>query len=189
MCIRDRARAASWARCWRKMVFKDLPGYPMWEQQLHDVLAPHFGALQSIFVHYCGAGIIGAESIASATRVGLMEVLQLAKDTGLCTRYLNEDDVSRQFTIANHQSALDKSGSSERHHRPAGGAQSASPRKAGKPKWYDPIAEAIAARQKRDTPPQDLQLNLFEFINFLVRVAFWRCNPCLLYTSPSPRDS
>ena len=51
----EEARKANWEKCWKLMVFKDLHGYPMWESQLHDVLEPHFAALKSIFVHYCGA--------------------------------------------------------------------------------------------------------------------------------------
>ena len=42
---------------------------------------------------------------------------------------------------------------------------------------WDPIREAIEKRLKNEAPPQDQQLNLFEFVNFLVRVAFWRANP------------
>ena len=118
----------------------------------------------------------GSESIASATKLGLMETLTLARDTALCTRHLNEDELSRHFAIANQQSFLANSGSSERHHRPAGGAQSAA-LKSGVHKWYDPIADAIRARTEREAPARDMQLNLFEFINFLVRVAFARCNP------------
>ena len=35
------AQAKNWARCWAAMVFKDLVGYPLWEQQLHDILQVH----------------------------------------------------------------------------------------------------------------------------------------------------
>ena len=169
----EQARASNWERCWKHMIFKDLTGWPMWEAQLHDALEPHFADLQSIFVHYCGSSIQGSESISSATKIGIMEMLTFARDTALCTRYITEDELSRHFAVANAQSQIASSGSAERHHRQAGGSSSAR----NKPKYYDPIAEAIAKREKRDAPPQDMQLNLFEFINFLVRVAFWRCNP------------
>ena len=34
----EAARERNWQRCWKSMVFKDLVGYPLWEQQLHGVL-------------------------------------------------------------------------------------------------------------------------------------------------------
>ena len=112
----------------------------------------------------------GTESIGNASKLGLMEMLTLVKDTSMCTRRFTEDEVTRQFSAANAQGAIAASGSSERHHRPNTGTPK-------KPKLYDPIADAIAARLKRETPPQDQQLNLFEFVNFLVRCGFWRANP------------
>jgi hypothetical protein len=98
-----------------------------------------------------------------------MELLTLAKDTQLCNKQFNEDELTRQFAAANAQTALAESGSAERHATVAGVKKKQLP--------WDPIREAIEKRLKRDTPPQDQQLNLFEFVNFLVRVAFWRANP------------
>ena len=165
----EAARAGAWTACWKKMVFKDLVGYPLWETQLHDVLQPVFPDLQSIFVHYCGSSIQGTMTISSATKLGVMELLTLAKDTQLCNKQFNEDELTRQFATANAQTALAESGSAERHATVAGVKKKQLP--------WDPIREAIEKRLKRDTPPQDQQLNLFEFVNFLVRVAFWRANP------------
>ena len=65
----------NWLICWKNMTFKDLYGYPLWETQLHDVLQNAFPELQSIFLHYCGSSIAGAESIGNATKLGLMEML------------------------------------------------------------------------------------------------------------------
>ena len=62
------AQLKNWLICWKNMTFKDLYGYPLWETQLHDVLEAAFPELQSIFLHYCGASVAGAESIGSATR-------------------------------------------------------------------------------------------------------------------------
>jgi glycine betaine/proline transport system substrate-binding protein len=102
------------------MVFKDMVGYPLWEQQLHDVLQPVFPDLQSIFVHYCGSSIQGTMTISSATKLGVMELLTLAKDTQLCNKQFNEDELTRQFSAANAQTALAESGSAERHATVAG---------------------------------------------------------------------
>ena len=92
-----------------------------------------------------------------------------SQDTCLCTRSFNEAEVTRHFAAANAQQALADSGSADRHARVAGVKKRKLP--------WDPIKEAIANRLKRETPPADAQLNLFEFVNFLVRVAFWRANP------------
>ena len=54
-------------------------GYPLWEGQLHDTLEPVFGELHSIFIHYTGSSIQGSETIGSATKLGLMEMLTMAK--------------------------------------------------------------------------------------------------------------
>ena len=168
----EQARKANWEKCWKLLVVKDLPGWPMWESELHDVLEPHFADLHSIFVHYCGSSIQGAMSISSATKLGLMEMLQLVKDTSMATRHFSEDEISRHFVAANSQAAIAASGSSERHKYQAGVAP-----KPDKPKYYDPIAEALRKRRENEVSSNDMQLNLFEFVCFIVKCGFWRCNP------------
>ena len=49
------ARKTNWKACWSRMSFKDMVGYPLWEQQLHDIIEPAFGDLQSIFLYYISA--------------------------------------------------------------------------------------------------------------------------------------
>jgi glycosyltransferase involved in cell wall biosynthesis len=156
------AQRRNWLVCWKNMTFKDLHGFPLWETQLHDVLQASFPELQSIFLHYCGSSIAGSESIGSATRVGLMEFLTIAKDTDLCTKEFKVDEVTRHFTSANAQTAIANSGSSDRN-------------KLKPPKT--PKVEAATSRKAQKAAAVDAQLNLFEFINLLVRVAFWRANP------------
>ena len=156
------AQRRNWLVCWKNMTFKDLHGFPLWETQLHDVLQASFPELQSIFLHYCGSSIAGSESIGSATRVGLMEFLTIAKDTDLCTKEFKVDEVTRHFTSANAQTAIANSGSSDRN-------------KLKTPKT--PKVEAATSRKAQKAAAVDAQLNLFEFINLLVRVAFWRANP------------
>ena len=96
------------------------PGSPPRVAQLHDILEPAFAELQSIFIHYCGSSIQGSESLSSATKLGMMELLTLAKDTALCTRAFPEDELTRHFAAANAQQALAESGSADRHARVAG---------------------------------------------------------------------
>merc|ERR1711965_726450 len=108
----------NWLICWKNMAFKDLYGYPLWETRLHDVLQAAFPELQSIFLHYCGSSVAGSESIGNATKVGLMELLSIAKDTDLCTKEFKVDELTRHFTTANSLEAVKNSGSSERNKMP-----------------------------------------------------------------------
>ena len=91
------AQRKNWLVCWRNMTFKDLHGFPLWETQLHDVLQGAFPELQSIFLHYCGSSVAGSESIGNATKIGLMEMLTIAKDTDLCTKEFKVDELTRHF--------------------------------------------------------------------------------------------
>mgnify|MGYP006162689443 CR=1 FL=1 len=86
----------NWLATWTSITFKDLYGYPLWETQLHDVLEAAFPELQSIFLHYCGSSIAGTDSVDSATKLGLLEVLALAKDCDVC----NDDLPVDQLTCA-----------------------------------------------------------------------------------------
>ena len=42
----ERARKSNWQNCWKHMTLKDLTGWPLWEQELHDILEPAFSDLQ-----------------------------------------------------------------------------------------------------------------------------------------------
>ena len=53
----------------------------------------------------------GSESIGNATKIGLMEMLTIAKDTDLCTKEFKVDELTRHFTTANAQVAVANSGS------------------------------------------------------------------------------
>jgi len=160
----------NWLVCWRNMTFKDLHGYPLWETQLHDILKGAFGELQHIFLYYCGTSIAGSESIHSATKVGLMEMLQFAKDVELCTKEFKIDDVTRHFVAANAEANIDKSGSADRHKLKGSGRL---PRMSRVDSTPPPPPPAVSHKRRGD----DMQLNLIEFVNFLARVAFWRANP------------
>jgi hypothetical protein len=192
-------KGTAWSRCWGSMVFKDLVGYPLWETALHNELEPVFPVLQQIFLHYRGATATGTMSIGNATKLGMMEMLDFAKDTDICTPTFKSADLERQFYIANNQEALQTTGSADRH---TGGTRqvfsrrsaataglrpsvmttsgAASPRggqfssRGGGSARGPPRKESML--QKEKVRP-DMQLTLYEFVNFLVRVAFWRANP------------
>ena len=71
------------------------------ESDLHDALRVVFGELQRIFLYYAGGSISGTDSIAEASKIGVSEMLTMAKDTLLFTRDFKTDDVQRQFFNAN----------------------------------------------------------------------------------------
>ena len=168
----------NWLICWKNMAFKDLYGYPLWETQLHDVLQGAFPELQSIFLYYCGNSIAGSESIGNATRIGLMEMLAVAKDCDICTKEFKLDELTRHFNTANAQAAIATSGSADRNKAPKFGTIG------GQMTVRDKALKAQSDRKVTDSSKGariaekvDAQLNLFEFINLLVRIAFWRANP------------
>ena len=168
----------NWLVCWKNMTFKDLYGYPLWETQLHDVLQSAFPELQAIFLYYCGASIAGSENIGNATRIGLMEMLSVAKDCDICTKEFKIDELTRHFTTANSQAKVATSGSSERNKAPKFGTiggQMTVRDKALKAQQDRKVTDS--SKGARVAKEVDAQLNLFEFINLLVRIAFWRANP------------
>ena len=96
-----------------------------------------------------------------------MEMLNIAKDTDLCTKEFKVDELTRHFSTANAEAAIANSGSADRKKL-----------KSDRPDTQKSArAPAATSRQAKKDATADMQLNLFEFINFLVRVAFWRCNP------------
>ena len=169
----------SWRQCWKLMVFKDLVGYPLWETQLHDVLQGAFAEIHAIFTFYCGSSIAGSASIASATRIGVMEMLQFAKDTEICTKEYKVEDLTRQFYVANTQATMKSSSSADRKKMPKkGGDKKGGDKKGGKKAAGSPKKGGKKDKGgKEEKAEVDQQLNLYEFVSCLVRIAFWRCNP------------
>ena len=70
--------------------------------------------MQSIFLYYCGSSVQGSESIASATKIGLQEMLAFAKDSDICTKEFKVDEIQRHFSSANAE-ANGIAGGSDRH--------------------------------------------------------------------------
>ena len=171
----------SWRMCWKLMIFKDLVGYPLWETQLHDVLQGAFPELHSIFTYYCGSSIAGSASIASATRIGVMEFLQFAKETEICTKEYKVEDLTRQFYVANTQATMASSSSADRNKMPKKGAGKGGVKKAAGAKAVggkkSPPKKGGKGKEEPKQAEVDQQLTLYEFVNCVVRIAFWRANP------------
>ena len=88
---------AAWTACWARLVVRDLPGYPLWLDALHDVLQDAFASVVPIFIAYSRETVQGSASISGATRVSLQEALALAKD---CSLDDAAGSVARQFAAA-----------------------------------------------------------------------------------------
>ena len=169
----------SWRQCWKMMVFKDLVGYPLWETQLHDILEAAFGEMHAIFTFYCGSSIAGSASIASATKIGVMEFLQFAKDTEVCNKEFKVENLTQQFYLANTQAQMKASGDAKAKKMPKKGAGKGGVKKAAgeKGKKSPPGKGKKGKEEPKKEAEVDQQLSLYEFVNCLVRVAFVRCNP------------
>ena len=57
---------AMWMKLWPRLDLVELPGFPTWDKQVHDVLRPHCADLVSVFCHYCKQG--GADGAGAGWR-------------------------------------------------------------------------------------------------------------------------
>merc|ERR1719171_2381492 len=73
-----------------------LPGFPLWEKDVHDVLAANLESLQSIFRAYAAASLGG-----SATEMDMEEFHDFVIESDLITDSYGFDTMSGQFTKAN----------------------------------------------------------------------------------------
>ena len=60
------AERAMWMKLWPRLDLAELPGFPTWDKQVHDVLRPHCADLVSVFCHYCKQG--GADGAGAGWR-------------------------------------------------------------------------------------------------------------------------
>ena len=60
------AERAMWMKLWPRLDLVELPGFPTWDKQVHDVLRPHCADLVSVFCHYCKQG--GADGAGAGWR-------------------------------------------------------------------------------------------------------------------------
>ena len=105
-------------------------------------------------------------------------MLSFEKDVALCTRDFELGALTRLFFVANSEAALRKV-AAEKHGkmppRPASArARSPSPAVASKRSASPRLSRHGSGAAATGV---DQQLNLYEFINFLVRVGFARANP------------
>jgi len=81
---------------WEKLQLSTLPGFPLWEKDVHDVLAANLEQLASIFKAYAAASIEG-----SATEMDMEEFHDFVIEANIITEVYGFDTMSGQFTKAN----------------------------------------------------------------------------------------
>ena len=157
-----------WLDCWQAMTLMDLHHFPLWEKEVHDVLQECFGDLTSIFAFYCKS-IGGADTAEAATEMNLSEFRDLVRDVGLETKDLKFDVMCGLFIKAN------ATNSAEAFEQKQAGRQTAEAKAEG------PSAKAGAkapkARKGLKDEEVDKALVMYEFVELLVRISFWRANP------------
>merc|ERR1719217_603110 len=85
-----------WLMTWEMLQLSALPGFPLWEKDVHDVLAANLESLQSIFRAYAAASLGG-----SATEMDMEEFHDFVIESDLITDAYGFDTMSGQFTKAN----------------------------------------------------------------------------------------
>jgi hypothetical protein len=138
-----------WPEAWKKMNLDDCHGWPLWEKEVFITLGRAFEELGSIFAYYAKSGGVGT-SAASAFMLQQAEVTNFALDCELPTK---------DFMMTRIHSLMEVSDQTD--------------------------AEIVKRnRFKGDEATTDAQrkggdnaLELFEFLELIVRVCFQRANP------------
>jgi len=85
-----------WLTTWEMLQLSTLPGFPLWEKDVHDVLAANLESLQSIFRAYSASSAEG-----SSTEMDMEEFHDFVIEADLKTATYGFDAMSGQFTKAN----------------------------------------------------------------------------------------
>merc|ERR1719305_1121687 len=85
-----------WLMTWEMLQLAALPGFPLWEKDVHDVLAANLESLHSIFRAYAAASLGG-----SASEMDMEEFHDFVIESNLITDQYGFDTMSGQFTKAN----------------------------------------------------------------------------------------
>ena len=81
---------------WEMLQLSQLAGFPLWEKDVHDVLAANLESLQSIFRAYAASSLEG-----SSTEIDMEEFHDFVIEADLITGEYGFDTMSGQFTKAN----------------------------------------------------------------------------------------
>jgi hypothetical protein len=87
---------STWLATWEMLQLATLPGFPLWEKDVHDLLAANLVELTSIFKAYAAASLTG-----SAQDMDMEEFHDFVIECNLITDQYGFDTMSGQFTKAN----------------------------------------------------------------------------------------
>ena len=99
---------------WDKLKLDTLPGFPLWEKAVFDVIADKYTMLASIFRAYSANSLVG-----SATEMDMEEFHDFVVEANLITDAYGFDTMTGQFTKANAGSNVRKTAAKGAHTRTA----------------------------------------------------------------------
>ena len=100
------AAHAKWIDCWSRVECMDMEGFPLWEEELHNLMQPLFGELSTIFLAYCRS--ISEDSAADAMEMSMDEFHDFVVDVGLETKKYKFDVMCNQFIKAHDGTRLEQ---------------------------------------------------------------------------------
>ena len=163
-----------WLACWERMEIMDVHLWPLWEKEVHDTLHPLFKELSLIFLAYTRS--ISEDSAEDAMEMSMDEFHDFVVDVGLETKHYKFDVMQNQFVKANATNTAQvraQRQESRRDVQARGFERETQPLKQ--------LNRASVGKVKGGTDgvevAKDQELVLYEFLNMLVRIAFWRANP------------
>ena len=142
------AQPNEWIATWKKMNLDDCHGWPIWEKEVFTLLGEAYDELGSIFAYYAKSGGVGT-SATSAFQLQQAEVTNFALDCELPTPQFMMTRIHTLMEISDQGDAK-----TEKLNRFVGDEKVETKRKGG-----------------------DNALELFEFLELIVRVSFQRANP------------
>jgi len=94
----ESGRDESFAACWVRVDLKKLPGFPLWEGGVHDLLMSHWAELRSIFAAYSAGS--GADAPGADT-MDLEEFHDFVLEADVATSQYGVQQITGQFGKAN----------------------------------------------------------------------------------------
>ena len=160
-----------WMECWQRIEIMDMHHWPLWEDEVHDILQPLFKELQLIFLAYTRS--ISEDSAADAMEMDMGEFHDFVIDVGLETKKYTFDVMCNQFVKANATNTAQVREQRMQARKNASSKDDLEEQKAAKAA----VPEKIKGTNDGKEAKKDAELVLYEFIGMLVRIAFWRENP------------
>ena len=163
-----------WLECWSRIELMDMHLWPLWDKEVHDIIQPLFKELQLIFLAYTRS--ISEDSAEDAMEMSMDEFHDFVVDVGLETKHYRFDVMQNQFVKANATNIAQV-----REQRKDARRDVQARAFDRENRTLDKLNKAGVAKIKGGSNGQeavrDQELVLYEFLNMLVRIAFWRANP------------